>query len=242
VFGKLLSLKRSAPSDISKSMGPEESLEVLYPTVASKLPEFETPSHFQLAQRLISSYRVRASVVNHEIVEGMSRAGAIFLRNHRAKLASSEENDHLKQSLHEVLDRSFAVMEPYVDELNYRLGANEFRISCTAPAWVTESMGQHLANRTFYRARVSTCVLSVVMRAAENKVEFFVLPTSQIMALSAIEDRHRPLMQFTATANGAFIDWEVEGKPLTADRLERYCLLLFNYLLDQTKTEMAASA
>jgi hypothetical protein len=85
-------------------------------------------------------------------------------------------------------------------------------------------------------------MLSLVVRGAGSKIEFFVLPTSQVMGLSLAEDRIKPLMQFTATANGAFIDWQVEGKPLNSDRLERYCVLLFNYLLDETKTEMAASA
>jgi hypothetical protein len=236
-------LRRAVPHDISKSTCPELSLEVLYPSKPQANTKEDSASHFDLAQGLLSGYRVNTKAVNKDIVGLMSLAGELFLKQHRARVSPrTEENKHLKESLEEVLNKAFAVMEPYVDELNYRLGSNELRISCTPPAWVTEAGVHHTENKSFLRARISTCMLSLVVRGAGSKIEFFVLPTSQVMGLSLAEDRIKPLMQFTATANGAFIDWQVEGKPLNSDRLERYCVLLFNYLLDETKTEMAASA
>jgi len=241
VTGKSLSLKRTVPIDAAKSNCPDLSLEVLYasPTI-TRPPKQIGPSSFDIAQRLLSGYREHSKTVNRDIVSFMSHAGKMFLSQQKTKATPPEEEKHLKESLEAVLNKAYAVMESYADELNYRLGATDLRIGCTAPAYVTETCGQQ--NKTYLRARISSCLLSITVRASENKVEFYVLPTSQVMGLSATEDRHGPLMQFTATAHGAFIDWQVEGKALTPDRLERYSILLFNYLLDETKTEMAVSA
>jgi hypothetical protein len=79
------------------------------------------------------------------------------------------------------------------------------------------------------------------VRGQHNKVDFFVLPVEQVMALTHVESQHVPLMTFSGEHNGVgLIDWQVEGKPLTSDRLERYCLHLFDHLIEQTRDEIAA--
>ena len=63
------------------------------------------------------------------------------------------------------------------------------------------------------------------------------------MGLSRVESQHPPIMSFNGRANPRteFNEWEVEGKPLTSERLERYCLLLFNHLVEETRNDLNLS-
>jgi hypothetical protein len=58
------------------------------------------------------------------------------------------------------------------------------------------------------------------------------------MGLSKTEDQHEPLMSFTCEVKNGQYNWEVEEKPLTEERLERYTLLIFEHLMDLTREEL----
>lgn len=149
------------------------------------------------------------------------------------KLAEQQAQTSAMQS---IVDKSFAAIEPYIDEVNQVLEQFELKVASTPPGWVTEENGANGSKTTYYRARISTTRLSIVVRGANGIVDFYMLPSSQVIGLSRVENAHLPLMQFEA--GGGVDSWAVEGKPLTDERLERYCLLLFKHLLEETKSEM----
>jgi hypothetical protein len=156
-------------------------------------------------------------------------------RKNSDKLAEQQAQASAMQS---IVDKAFAAIEPYIDEVNQALEQFDLKVASTPPDRVTEDKGAS-GLKTYYRARISTARLSIVIRGSEGVVDFYLLPSSQVIGLSRVENAHLPLMQFEAVAGSD--SWEVEQKPLTDERLERYCLLLFNHLLEETKAEMVGS-
>ncbi len=218
----------------------DEALEVLYP--ASRDPGLGiTGAAYQLAQKFISN--LRKDTINHDVFDLISRDGDAFLDQYRKKTESkSVEQSSRQTSMQAIVDKAFGVIEPYIGELNHSLASTELRVACTSPEWVTENLRNSSTSdrKSFYRARISTSRLSIVIRGSEGRIEFFVLPASMVMGLSKVEDRHSPLMCFEVVNPGISPEWEVEGKPLTNERMERYCLLMFNYLLEETKFELGS--
>lgn len=229
---------RMSPAQ-QNSPAQEAALAVLYPPMPEPSSPGTLQSAYQLAQKLISN--LRKSTIDNDVLTLMSREDETFFSEYQqmARARQAEEKT-LQQSMHAIVDRSFGCIEPYIDELNSNAVAGEVTLAFTPPQRVTEQFGSNGERKSFYRARVSTSKLSIVIRGGINIVEFFVLPAPLVMGFSTVEDRYEPLMKFTATGPIDAIEWEVEGKSLTTERLERYCLLLLNYLLEETRAELKA--
>jgi hypothetical protein len=45
-------------------------------------------------------------------------------------------------------------------------------------------------------------------------------------------------MVYNAKVFNGKVEWEVEGKPLTDERFERYCLLMFEYFVKESQEEL----
>lgn len=214
---------------------PDTALDILFPIPSPSLPS----AGYQLAQKFISN--LRKDSINNEVLELISRDGDAFLERYRKQTVNRDiEQNSLQNSMKFVVDQAFGSIEPYIAELNEALGRNELRVASTPPEWVTENFREYggCTRKTYYRARISTSRFSIVIRGAGGKIEFFMLPASLVMGLSQSEDRQAPLMVFEGHNASAHPMWEVEGKPLTHERMERYCLLFFNYLLEETKREL----
>jgi hypothetical protein len=203
-------------------------------------PVSETTTPSDLAQTFISSYQIRSAQIRPEVLELMANNNSAFQQEHSHMTAArAAENLLIDASMRSVVESSFAAIEPYAAELNHTLARTDLRIGCTPPSLVTERTGARTDQETsYYRARISSKSFSIVIRGDSTTVNFYMLPVSVVMALSKSEDQFEPLMSFTATAHGAILDWQVEGKPLTSERQERYCLLLFNHLLEQTREHL----
>ncbi len=149
----------------------------------------------------------------------------------------------MSTSMSALVDRIFNTLEPYIHELNQTFRATDLSITFTPPSVVNENFSLDSLRRpsvvvSSYRCRISTSCLALVIRGKEDRIDFFILPVEKVMGLSKTEDQHDPLMTFTANAQSGMIYWEVEQKPLTEERLEKYILLVFEHLMDETREEL----
>jgi len=205
-------------------------------------------STFDLAREILGNYKVRVQNVRLEFLQNITKDSLNFLAGQKLQERQKMNlDDIIAESMRSVVDEVFTTLEPYISEFNKAVACTQLSVSSTSPALVKEvlsfdSLRRPVHTVSSYRARVSTCRLSMVVRGQHDKVDFFVLPVEKVMALTNVESQHAPLMTFSGEDNGiGLIDWQVEGKPLTSDRLERYCLHLFDYLIEQTRDEIAAA-
>lgn len=202
----------------------------------------------ELARKIISNFTSSGPRVRNDYLEHLkSRSLSLFGDNDSALFGMQSKRDVLRGASYKMVERVYHLLEPYVVELNRALEQYGVRIACTEPDETSEADDGEWPFKppeivNYYRARFSTSKLSVIVRAFEEKVEFFLLPVDQIMRLSIAEDEAGALMTFTAKIDGGMLDWEVEGKSLTDDRFERYCILLFDHFISQTQKELVKAS
>lgn len=186
-----------------------------------------------LSQRIIENYRSSSQSVRPEYLEYL----AAKTQNFAQATEAAEVNQDRQTPL--LVEKIFALLEPYITELNRVNRLKQLHLTAVSPSHCNEVLEydrnrRPLKSKTFYRARFSTSRLSLVVRGYQNKVEFFIIPADRVIAMTAIEDQTEPLMVFENLEQ----NWWVEGKPLTADRFERYSLLTLEHLLDSTQQEL----
>ncbi len=200
----------------------------------------------ELAQQILGNYAETVAPVRREFLDNLTNASHEFL-SARSSLnrpaPAALEPTSLTTSMTALIDRIFNTLEPYIHELNQTFRTTDLSVTFTPPAVVNENVGYDTLRRpavvvSSYRCRISTTRLALVIRGKEDRVDFFLLPVETVMGLSRIEDEHSPLMTFTAEARNGVISWEVEEKPLTEERLEKYILLIFEHLMDLTREQL----
>lgn len=240
----LVHLPNNRRNHSDASINPGE-LDGVYNNFEQQAPNTTT---FDLARQILGNYRVRVQNVRLEFLQDITRESLNFLAGQKMLERQKMNMDEvIASSMRSVVDEVFTTLEPYISEFNRAVACTQLSVSCTNPAIVKEvlsfdSLRRPLHTVSSYRARVSTCRFSMVVRGQYDKVDFYLIPVEKVMALTNIESQHKPLMTFKGEDNGVgLVDWQVEGKPLTSDRLERYCLHCFDYLIEQTRDEIAAA-
>jgi hypothetical protein len=153
-----------------------------------------------------------------------------FLDQNKTKAPPPEA---VRSSMIAVVNQTFTVMQSCAEELNDVLGPTELWISCTAPTSVTES-----ETISTFRGRISSNLVSIVIRGQNDRVDFLMMPADRVIGLSIAEKQYPPLMTFILGASGTKFSWQVEGKPLTEERLERYCVELFRFFVEETRAAL----
>ncbi len=206
---------------------------------------FENLNQIQadLAQQILGNYAETVAPVRRDFLANMTNASAEFLAGRNKPAQADCLPTSMSTSMTLLVDRIFSILEPYIHELNQNFRATDLSITFTPPAVVNENVGYDALRRpsvvvSSYRCRISTSRLALVVRGKEDRVDFFLLPVESVMGLSRVEDAHQPLMTFSAYAKGGVIHWEVEEKPLTEERMERFILLIFEHLMDLTREEL----
>lgn len=177
--------------------------------------------------------------VRKDYVEHLTNRSLAFLKSYDRGFGILSESDIVRDAALRMVERVFGLLEPYVVHFNEAVDATQLCIASTAPDEILETVEgewpfRPSQEKSFYRARFSTHNLSLVIRGSEDRVEFFILPVEQVMRMSQIEDQYGALMTFHARLVEGKVEWEVEEKPLTDERFERYCLLTFDYFVKET--------
>lgn len=198
----------------------------------------------ELAQQILVNYADSVTPLRRDFLKTMTSTSAEFLaqRQHRP-VEPVYTPTSMSTSMSSLVDRIFNTLEPYIHELNQTFRATDLSITFTPPSVVNENFSVDSLRRpsvvvSSYRCRISTSCLALVIRGKEDRIDFYILPVEKVMGLSKTEDQHDPLMTFTANAQRGAIYWEVEQKPLTEERLEKYILLVFEHLMDETREEL----
>ena len=140
----------------------------------------------------------------------------------------------------ELLNRIYGLLEPYTIELARVARDRSFVITATQPAFFKEeskAVWPYRASQMvqIYRCRFASRSLSASLRLKDKKIEFFIIPACQTMRLSEAEDEYGSLMIFEYLENKFDDGWWVEGKPLTDERLEKFCLYFFDYFVKNSE-------
>ena len=68
-------------------------------------------------------------------------------------------------------------------------------------------------------------------------MEFFVLPTIAVLGLSKMESAYPCVASLTANLENDTIEWEIDRKPLTGDRIKDLSMVIFRQLMEKTRMQ-----
>ena len=142
----------------------------------------------------------------------------------------------LSQNCIALVNKIYGLLEPYTLELNQSIRDTRYTITPSPPAFVEEELDERWPYQSsrvvqVYRSRFASIDLCTTIKGFENQVEFYVLPAEYCISQALAEQEYGALMRFTCVDS----EWSVEGKPLTNERLERYCLLFFDYFVKENQ-------
>lgn len=168
-----------------------------------------------------------------------------FLADQRGQALSNlqQEAQH-KRGIETLIDKIYGLLQRYTYEFNKIAAGTDLYVSGTISGDVTEvtrynKMREVEETKTYFRARVSTRLYSLVFRGKDDCVEVYLLPINKIMALSQSEVEYKPLarIQVKITAQGMM--WRMEnGKP-AVNSLNELCKWFFSNLIEKTKHSSA---
>lgn len=221
-----------------------------------------------LKQSIIDNYRSQAQAMRPDYLAYLTQKSLAYSdRVKQTAISAEQAQAALDQGTMALVDRIYALLEPYTQEINRINRVKELHLSCVAPSRSSEALELDRSRRPskstcFYRSRFSTSKLSLVIRGLQGKIEFFIFAADRVMGLSNEEACHEPLMVFEAAigsneSEGAEpeigraeinkassrqgrvqVSWQVEGKPLSPDRFERFTLLALEHLIDRSHEEL----
>jgi len=145
-----------------------------------------------------------------------------------------------KKGVEVLVDKIYGLLQRYAFEFNQIAGGTELHVSGTISGDVTEAtkvnrMREIEETETFFRARFSTKLFSLVVRGKDDHIDFYLIPTTRVMAQSAVESEYKPIstLQVRITEQGMM--WRMADAIPPVDSLDKLCMWLFTTLIEETK-------
>jgi len=193
-----------------------------------------------LSQQILSRHQVEPPTFSGDWMSKLKEESVQFLRDQNAIVPAESKESLYKRGMEILIDKIFALMQRYMCEFNKVAGGTELHVSGTISGEVTEvtrfnKLREAEETETYFRARFSTRLYSLVLRGRDEVIDFFLLPTNKTMALSKGERDYKPLatIQIKITAEGMM--WRMAAGVPPVDTLEHLSMWLFGRLIQETK-------
>jgi hypothetical protein len=196
-------------------------------------------------EQTLISYKVGASNVGRAgFIEKITKDAMDFLADHRGeRYKAIREEIAYNQAMVALIERLFDSLRLYCFQFNRSLGWPELHVTSTKPEFVTEvlrynRLREPTESYSYYRARLSTRHVSLMMRGHRHKIEFFLLPPDKVIALSRTEANYEPISLLEASLTGDLVTWVLDGRELTEAGYEVLCMHLFEKLIEKSREEL----
>lgn len=152
-----------------------------------------------------------------------------------------------KRGIEILIDKIFAQLQTFTYEFNKVAAGTDLHVSGSVSGDVTEVISYNKFREpqetaTYFRARFSTRLYSLVFRGRDESVDVFLLPANLSMALSKGENEYPPLTTIQVKIQEDGMMWRLaEGGP-PVDSLENLCMWLFSQLVQKTKIALAEAS
>ena len=195
-----------------------------------------------LTEQILNSYKTCGSSDERSAwMQKLAGESMRYLARQRGvRLKALKEETIFNQALADLVNRIYDQFVSYTSEFNHALGWNELRVTCTAPALVTEVLRYNkfreaIETTTNFRARLSTRHMSLVIRGKKAAIEFLFLPVEEVIGLSQAEKHYEPVCRLSGTLAEGKVTWNLEDEELSTEHLEKLLMDLFAGLIDRTQ-------
>ncbi|MBY0356692.1 MAG: hypothetical protein K2W82_01715 [Candidatus Obscuribacterales bacterium] len=199
----------------------------------------------QINDQILIQYKTKFSEDPSAFLDKLAKETQDFIVN-REHLAERVKRDDALRNTHMVflMEQLFETLTFYSFELNNAVGFGPLHIATTSPRFVTEAVRFNRLRDaeevvTYYRARLSTSTLSLVMRGDKNGIQIFIMPVARAIGLSKQESFYRPLVTLQAKVSDDQIFWcQEDGSSVSVCALEALCMNLFQEFVAKNRISL----
>lgn len=203
-------------------------------------------AHVNLSEQFLSSAGGERSATVLNWMDELKSESEDFINGRRDDLYE----DELKASLYRsavsyFVDKIFQDLRWFAFEFNKVAAGTALQISSSILGEVTEvtrvnSKREAEETATFFRARLANRRHSLVIRGSGSQIEFYIVPVSQVMALSLVEHEFAPVGTMQIKVNEQGMSWRLRGSQFAPDTIEELSMGMFARFVEATKKELAA--
>ena len=159
---------------------------------------------------------------------------------HQKKMAQEAID---RQGMEVMIDKLFSCMQGFMYEFNKVAVGTELHVSGTISGEVTEIIHANKFREaenteTYFRARLSTRIFSLIIRGKSNRIDLFLLPVTRAMALSSVENEYSPLATIEVKVAEDGVMWRPINVDSSCTSLESLCGWAFKKLVQETQAAM----
>ncbi len=194
-----------------------------------------------LSPQILASNSLSEAMPEQSWLDDLKKDSVNFLENQVGSRHQRMQQDEInRQGIEVIIDRLFSCLQGFMYEFNKVAAGTDLHVSGTISGEVTEvtrynKYREAEATASYFRARLSTRIFSLVIRGQGTKVDFFLLPVTQAMALSTIESEYPPLATIEIKVGNDGIMWRPIAVTVASNSLESLCESLFKQLVQETK-------
>lgn len=219
-------------------------------------------AHAELSDKHLSDFGIGVSDDVQSWMDDLKAQSEHFIQSRRDEDAERELQDSLfKSAVCYLVDQLFRHLKHYAFELNKVAQGTGLQISSSIMGEVAEVITIN-KNReaeetvTYFRARLSNSLYTLMLRGGINKLEFYVMPVDKAMALSVSEDQFRPILSINVRIRSGCAEWMVDDRsalfdqqaarvcgraqslPSELDSVDKLAMSVFAYFVDITRREL----
>lgn len=227
------------PRNIDRSMFGHAAAESDRPA-----PAGQKAGHNLLSDKFIGSFSPERSADVLSWMDELKADSTSFIEARYDKLVEQEMQSRIYRSaVSFLIDRLFQDLSWFALEFNKVARSTSMQINATILGDVTEvlqanSKREAEATSTFFRARLSNRHYALVIRGAVNSIQFFLVPTAQVMAQSQIEQHYQPVAELEVKVVESGVSWRLKGCQTAPETIEGLAMRLFGLLIEVTKQEV----
>lgn len=209
-----------------------------------RVSEGDKVSHQALSGRFIGSFSPERSADVLSWMDELKADSTSFIEARYDKLVAEEMRSRIYRSaVSFLIDRLFQDLSWFALEFNKVAHSTSMQINATILGDVTEvlqanSKREAESTSTFFRARLSNRHYALVIRGGVNTIQFYLVPTAQVMAQSRIEQHYQPAAELEVKVVDSGVSWRLKGCQTAPENIEALAMYLFGLLIEVTKQEV----
>lgn len=201
----------------------------------------------ELTDQIIGSYQTCINAEQKDWMKRLAQESVQYLADRRGvKQRRVREDAFMNQEAALLVQRIYSVLRTFSVDYNGQIGWTELFVTCTKPSIVTEVTRYNILREpietvTNLRARFSTALWSIVIRAQKDKVEFLLVPASKTIGLSKAESQYIPALTINGKLEGNQVNWTINNQQFAHQELDAHLMDLFGQLVSYSRAQIAES-
>jgi hypothetical protein len=231
----------SLPRNVDRTMFGHGGADKMEPTTSGAYQ-----AHVALSEQFLSGVVSERSVAVLNWMDELKAESEDFISGRRDELMEDEMKVSMyRTAISYLVDKIFQDLRWFAFEYNKVVAGTPLQISSSILGEVTEvtrvnTKREAEETATFFRARLTNRRHSLVIRGSGNQVEFYIVPVSQVMALSLIETEFAPVATLQVRVNEGGLSWRVRGTEFKPDTIEELCMGMFARFVSATRKDLEA--